>query len=161
MIELNTIVDENDNVIGAKVRNEITKDDIYRVSALWLYNKSGQVLLAQRSFTKSHEPGRWGPAVAGTVAKGESYLDNIIRETEEELGLAGLDFELGPKKFQTNDWRYFSQRFYATTDKDISEMKIEKREVAQVKWFDEDEVKKLVKEKPELFVPSMKRFYGN
>ncbi len=43
------VVDENDNVIGSKSRDEIDySKDIYRVSCLWVTNPKGEVLLAQR-----------------------------------------------------------------------------------------------------------------
>jgi len=158
-MEKNTIVDGNDVVIGAKSRNEITHEDIYRVAGLWLYNKKGQLLLAQRAFTKSHSPGKWGPSVAGTVEEGEDYLTTIVRETEEELGLTGLKFIEDEKNFRSEDWQYFSQRFTATTDKDISDMKIQREEVEQVQWFNEDEIPKLIQKDPDMFIPSMKEHY--
>jgi isopentenyldiphosphate isomerase len=79
-MEKQVIVDESDNVIGAKIRSDILPDDIYRVSCLWLRNPSGEVLLAQRSFDKKNDPGRWGPAVAGTVSENETYEENIRKE---------------------------------------------------------------------------------
>lgn len=81
------IVDEEDNIIDYKERKKLDLKDIYRVSALWIENSKGEILLAQRSFNKKHHPGLWGPAVAGTVEKGESYEENISHEIEEELGI--------------------------------------------------------------------------
>lgn len=82
------IVNENDEYIGAKERSEIDHGtDIYRVSALWLINSLGQVLLAKRAATKDHSPGKWGPAVAGTVEESETYDENIRKEAKEEIGL--------------------------------------------------------------------------
>jgi len=52
------IVDEKDKIIGYKDRKEIQKEDIYRVSALWITNSKDEILLAQRAFSKSHDPGR-------------------------------------------------------------------------------------------------------
>ena len=46
------IVDENDKKIGLKMRGDIKQKEIYRVSALWIENSKGDVLLAQRSFNK-------------------------------------------------------------------------------------------------------------
>lgn len=60
------IVNENDEIIGHKARGTLEQLDIYRVSALWIKNSQGDILLAQRKFTKKHDPGKWGPAVAGT-----------------------------------------------------------------------------------------------
>jgi hypothetical protein len=38
MKDIQTIVDENDEIISHKHRHEITSEDIYRVSALWIEN---------------------------------------------------------------------------------------------------------------------------
>jgi isopentenyl-diphosphate Delta-isomerase len=157
--ERNTIVDENDNVIGAKIRKDITLSDIYRVAGLWLRNDQGQVLLARRALSKSHDPGKWGPAVAGTVIEGEDYLATMKREAYEELGLDDLTFEIGPKKLIKGQWwQYYSQKFYATTNRDILDMKIQKDEVEEIKWFDEATLPELIREKPEMFVGSMQNY---
>ena len=74
------VVDERDEVTGTKDYESVTSNDIYRVSALWIVNLRGEVLLAQRSFNKTKDPGTWGPAVAGTVEKGEDYDTNIVKE---------------------------------------------------------------------------------
>jgi len=74
MGELIHIVDENDRLIGVKNRAAIGyAKDIYRVSALWLTNPDGYVLLAKRANQKDKEPGVWGPAVSGTVEENEDY----------------------------------------------------------------------------------------
>jgi isopentenyldiphosphate isomerase len=61
------IVDENEKVIGAKERDQILPTDIQQITGLWLTNSKGEVLLAQRQITKKNDPGKWGPAAAGTV----------------------------------------------------------------------------------------------
>src|SRR5579883_3197132 len=90
------IVDEHDKLISTKAREAIQPSDIYRVAALWLTNPAGDVLLAQRKWTKKHDPGKWGPAVAGTVNSSETYGTNIYKEAQEEIGLAGAPFARGP-----------------------------------------------------------------
>ena len=90
MTEKIIIVDEDDNIIGSKERNSIVSGDIYRVSALLIENSKGEILLAQRALTKKHDPGKWGPPVAGTVEEGETYESNIVKEAEEELGLKNI-----------------------------------------------------------------------
>jgi len=85
------IVDENDNPIGLKERGTLDYDkDIYRVSALWITNSKGQILIARRALTKKQNPGKWGPGVAGTIDEGETYDSNIIKEAKEELGLQNI-----------------------------------------------------------------------
>ena len=94
------VVDGEDNVIEHKSREAVDREGlIYRVSALWIKNSSGESLLARRARTKTHSPGMWGPAAAGTVEEGESYEKNIIKEAEEELGVENTSFDMGPKTF--------------------------------------------------------------
>lgn len=152
------IVDENDNLIEYKEREKINyQEDIYRVSALWIVNSKGEVLLAKRAATKTQDPNKWGPAVAGTVDKGESYEQNIIKEAEEELGLKEIAFEKGRKTRVQGRYNYFCQWFILKTDKDISEFKIEQDEVSEIKWWAKKELKEQLKANPDLFVSGMKQ----
>ena len=48
--EMLEVVDENDNVIEYKDSNDRKPKEICRVSALWLTDKEGNILLAQRGF---------------------------------------------------------------------------------------------------------------
>jgi len=90
------VVDEEDNIIDHMSMNEVDKKDLrYRVAALWLKNSKGENLLARRAYNKIHNPGKWGPAAAGTVEKGETYESNIIKEIQEELGIKNLDLKPG------------------------------------------------------------------
>ena len=82
------IVNDNDEVIAAKNRSDLDyANDIFRTSSLWITNKKGEILLAQRAFDKQANPGKWGEAVGGVVEGEDSYDETIRREAEEELGL--------------------------------------------------------------------------
>ncbi|MCD6398435.1 MAG: NUDIX domain-containing protein [Candidatus Aenigmarchaeota archaeon] len=153
-----TVVDENDNAIGYKERGKIKPDDIYRVSALWIKNSRGDILLAKRALTKKNDPGKWGPSVAGTVGNGESYEENIVREAEEELGLKGIKPVKGPKVRTYGKHNFFCQWFILTIDKKISEFRIQKEEVDRVKWFSKEELIKMLESNPEYFLNDMKKY---
>jgi isopentenyl-diphosphate delta-isomerase len=150
------IVNEQDEVITMKERKGVGPDDIYRVSALWLKNSKGEFLLARRAFSKSHDPGKWGPAVAGTVEENETYETNIVKEIFEELGLKDLPLQPGPKVFIQGKHKFFDQWFAAVADLDIQDFTISQEEVAEIAWFSLEEYRKLITEKPEQFIPSMK-----
>lgn len=157
------IVDKDDNVIGAKYRDElIDEKDIYRVSALWVTNSKGEILLAQRRFSKKNDPGKWGPAVAGTVDEGETYEDNIYKEAEEELGIKGLKFSLGPKTSTLNRPNvrhlHFSQWFKVNIDEDLDYFKIQEEEVEQIKWFTVDEIFNILKKDSYFFLSGVTRW---
>jgi len=154
------IVDENNNIIGHKERETLKREDIYRVSALWLTNGKGDILLARRALTKSHDPGKWGPAVAGTVEEGETYHSNIVKETAEELGLKDIKPEKGPMIRISSRHNYFCQWYILTIDKPITQFKIQKAEVEEIKWFSKGELAEQLDKKPEEFLKRMKRYLG-
>lgn len=156
------IVDKNDNIIASKERESLEVRDIYRVSALWLKNSKGEILLARRALSKSHSPGKWGPAVAGTLEEGETYKTNIIKETEEEIGLKNVKFKKGPKsKIKlAGRLRYFLQWYTAEINNPAEEFKIQESEVAKVRWFTRNELKKKLQENPSEFIYSVDQWIG-
>ncbi len=141
MSEIIPIVNDRDAVIGSAAREVFDyARNIYRVSALMVMNGRGQVLLAQRSLKKPNAPGVWGPSVAGTVAMGESYIDTMVREAEEEIGLSGVEFEILHKSLIRSKRSFFCQFFRAIVDRLEGEFIIQTDEVEQIRWADIDEV---------------------
>jgi len=154
MMGHNTIVDRNDEVISYKPRNGLDEGDIYRISALWLMNSRGRILLAQRAFTKKNDPGRWSVAASGTVEQGETYESNMIKEAEEELGLRDLQLELGPKLFVPDNGYgngYFCQFFFAKSDLRAEDLKVQEEEVAAVRWIGEADLLSELRDAPDQF----------
>lgn len=152
------IVNDKDEIIGVKERDEFGPTDIRRVAGLWLTNSKGEVLLAQRGFDKKLDPGKWGPAVAGTVEEGETYDTNIVKEIKEEIGLEGLELTKGPKYLITEGKSpRFTQMFTAKIDKPVKEFIIQEDEVEQVKWMAIDGLQIDLKLNPQLYVPAVSR----
>jgi len=152
------IVNENDQVIGYKKRGTLDQKDIYRTAALWIENSKGEILLVKRALTKKRSPGLWGPAVAGTIEKDESYESNIIKEMQEELGLSNIF----PKKFAKTRVIYphnhFTQWFLLKIDKEVKDFKINKDEVEEIEWFSREELFNSVKEDSKELIKSLKIF---
>ena len=147
------VVDEEDVVVGSELRSVVDERGLrYRVSGLWLRNSEGDVLLARRAYTKAHYPGRWGPAVAGTVDEGESYEENMVKEAGEELGLTGVDMKKGPKTKTSGKYNNFTQWFVGVVDERVSFFKIQEEEVAEIRWFSVGELKDMMRENPDEFV---------
>ena len=148
------IVNENDKIIDF-VERDTKEGGIYRVSALWITNSRGEILLAKRVMTKSHEPGKWGPAVAGTNEEGETYESNILKEAEEELGLCGIKLKKFKKVRVSHKYHFFCQWFTLKMDKSAEEFKLQKTEVDKVKWWTKEELSEKISEHPEEFTTSM------
>jgi len=108
-------------------------------------NSKNEILLAKRALTKKHDPGKWGPAVAGTVDEGETYDSNIVKEVEEELGLKNIN----PEKWIKNDtigkqkYQHFTQWYKLRLDEPLDYFKLQEEEVSEIKWFARDELKEL------------------
>ena|ERR1700733_1343376 len=151
------IVNEQDEIIGYKERNETNSEDITRVSGLWVTDKDGNILLAQRAFTKKNDPGKWGPAVAGTVEEGETYESNIIKEMEEEIGLVNFVPVLSHKNRRSTSHEYWGQWFTAVIDHDYP-FKKQDEEVEELKWFTKEELLKLLDEKPGMFLKEFSKY---
>ncbi|MCK5510789.1 NUDIX domain-containing protein [Candidatus Parcubacteria bacterium] len=150
------IVNENDRIIGYKKRETLNQSDIYRVSALWIKNSKGEILLAQRKFDKKNDPDKWGPAVAGTNDKGESYESNIIKEAEEEIGLKNHNFKKNKKIRYYGKHNHFCQWFTYIIDRKIEKFTIQKDEVEQIKWFKKNELLNELSQNPDKFLKSIK-----
>jgi len=152
------IVDDQDQLIGVKERADTNyKTDIYRVSALWIKNSKGQTLLAKRAAVKNNDPGKWGPAVAGTIDEGETYDDNIYKEAVEEIGLKGEQFTKGPKTHITHPRNYFCQWYFVTLDRDADSFVKQEDEVDELEWVDIEQMKQELQTTPDKYVPAMKQ----
>lgn len=156
MTEIIPIVDENDQVIGlvAKDKFDKTTGAIYRTVSLFLFNKKGQILIQRRALSKKTYAGKWDfAAVAGHVVFGESYLEAIQRETDEELGLKNIDFFEVEKSFtKTKDGkRRFTQVFLAVGDFSLDDLQVPKSEIAEVKLIPLTDLKEMFAQNPDDF----------
>ncbi len=148
------IVNEQDEIIGHKERTDRYIEELVRATGLWVTDKDGNVLLAQRSLNRRYGPGLWGPAAGGVVEEGETPETCMLREAEEEIGLRGLKIKPGPKIRLDDCFAYF---FTVTVESDYKYKK-QNEEVGQLKWFSEKEINELLKEKPEIFLNDFKKF---
>src|ERR1700741_57607 len=151
------IVNEKDQPIGLKGYDELSYNDIYQVSALWLTDStSGDCLITQRKWTKHNDPGKWMAAASGTIEENETYDDNMVHEIEEEIGLTNLNLRKGPKEF-VNDGQhqYFVQWYFAEVNKHKVTIKIQKDEVEDYTWVSREQLIRDLHNNPSKFVPGL------
>lgn len=150
------IVNDQDEIIGHKKREEVDySKDIFRTAALWVTNPRGEILIAQRKLTKDKDPGKWGPAVAGTVDEGETYESNIYKEAGEEIGLTDTKLSVGPKKLYKHVRSQFVQWYICIVDKPASFFIPQEDEVEEIIWISKKALLDDVKSNPDKYVPSM------
>lgn len=152
------IVNNQDEPIGVKERGELDyATDIYRISALWLTNTKGESLLAKRARTKDKDPGKWGPAVAGTVDEGETYRQNIYKEAAEEIGLSGVTFTEGVKMHTLHPRQSFTQWYTVKLDRTIASFTRQVSEVDALEWVNTEQLKAELQANPSKYIPNMQR----
>jgi len=149
-----TLVNEDDQVIGKKLIDEVTGSDIVRVSALWIENSRGEVLLAKRPVDKRRDPNRWGPAVASIIGEHESYLAAIKEASEREIGLTGVTLETRDRVRVRGENNFYCQLFYLQADLAVEKLKLNAKEVQIMEWKNKEEVQKMYQENPQFFVQS-------
>jgi len=152
------IVNENDEIIGYKERGTEQPTDIFRSTSLWITNSKDEVLLARRAWTKRGSPGKWGSSAGGIVEEHETYDTNVLKETEEEIGLKKIKPTKGPKLRLSSDHNSFSQFYFLMRDLPVHEFKLQASEVAEVRWFTKEELKKAFQQDPQQFTSSIKSY---
>jgi isopentenyldiphosphate isomerase len=150
------VVDDSDNLLEYKLRSELTGSERIRISAIWVENSAGDILLAQRAFDRKVDPGRWGPASAGTVVKGESYEDNAVKELAEEIGVKGVPLEpVGKRIFDSRTGSKRACQFYKVViDWPLERFTPQLEEVASLRWYKKDELADELQKNPDKFMGS-------
>jgi len=153
MSELILEIDKNNNPIGMRERNDFyTQELFHRSCVLFLFNHKNEMLLQKRSDSKKWFPGLWEFSASGTVGD-ESDENCIIRETKEELGIDGLDFnflfQITPE--EKGD-RVYNIAFLARTNQEIT---FDKKEVASVRWISLDKLQKEIALEGDKFTPQL------
>jgi isopentenyl-diphosphate Delta-isomerase len=134
----------------------------HRTVHVWIRNSRGELLLQKRSLTKETFPGMWDISAAGHISAGDSSRESAVREAAEELGIAvGND---------TLQFLFTLQKSYVSPDNSIKDNEIsdvylslqpveegeiepDPKEVSGVEFHSVSNLKKLLSEKRELFVP--------
>lgn len=151
------IVNERDEVIGFKPDAEKTASDIGRVTGLFIFNSQKEILLSKRVAGKKHDPNKWSIAVCGTVEEGETYLSNIIKEAEEEIGLKVQAADLREDFYGLweSTHRFFYKQYHVEVNLPLSAFVLQTDEVAELRFVPAGEFFDWMEKSPQDFVTSM------
>lgn len=82
------LVDENDNPIGQMAKMEAhIKCKLHRAFSIFIFNRSGELLLQQRAFNKYHSAGKWTNTCCSHPRPGELTADAAKRRLKEEMNM--------------------------------------------------------------------------
>ncbi len=131
-----------------QIKKEAHKEnDLHMAAHIWIFNSKWEVLIQKRTDNKDSYPWLWDISVAGHISSGETMLTGAFRETSEELGMNTTIDDLVPIGFYreeiTLDMPWYedgwfnnelNEIFVMRFDGDISNLKIQPEEVAEIKY---------------------------
>lgn len=146
LMEKRDLYDENRKLTGETIfkGEKIPKDKYIVVVLIFIQNSKGEFLIQKRSARKNGKFATTG----GHPKSGESSIQGIITEVEEEIGL-----KLNPKDLKlyfsgkSEAERVFWDDYYVKMDiQDIKQLKLQEDEVSSIEWLSENEIINLVKQ---------------
>ncbi|MDD3175425.1 MAG: NUDIX domain-containing protein [Candidatus Nanoarchaeia archaeon] len=158
MDEIIAIVNDKDEIIGTDFFKHIHSFGLlHREAYIYLINSNNEVLLQRRN-----DNNLWDHSAAGHFSEKESYVEGAKRELFEELG---IDVELNDLKeivyekresIKPNKKNLRFVKIYLLRKKVlVKDMILDPNEVKEVKYFNKDDLKKLL-ETPQTLANSAK-----
>lgn len=148
------LVNYQDKELGTMEKLEAhRKGVLHRAISLFLFNSRGEMLLQQRSAIKYHSPLLWTNACCSHPRPNESYQSAIQRRLFEELGIhtqLHLKFHFIYKinvgnNLIEHELDHVFIGFYNGL------IPFNSKEVAKIKWISNEELKKQIQTKSEVF----------
>lgn len=129
------------------MRKELVNSEVI----VFLLNNKKQVLLQKRSEFEKHNPNKWS-ICAGHVEEYDSSLKSaVVREVKEELGVVIFETSLIELNLEETHTTNF---YYTYIDKEENDFIIQKKEVAEAKWYDIDMVIDMMENKDNSIISS-------
>jgi isopentenyl-diphosphate delta-isomerase len=152
MVELFSVVDENDNLIKGEERSIVhSSKQWHRDIGVFIFNSRGELLVQIRSLDKDKHPNKYDCSVSGHVEYGEEYEEAAVRETKEELGIDNVKIKpvlhcrmvAGPNDYQ------ITKLFKCIYDGKIKP----NEEVSEIRFFELEDLREIIDKEPDKLAP--------
>lgn len=157
------IYDSEGKLTGIKkTKKEAHSEGLWHKAVhVWVVNSKKELLIQKRSPIVDSYPNKLDISAAGHVSAGEDDVTSALREAEEEIGLKLTKKDLVKigviKQIHTPRADYINNEinpiFIVKMDLNLNKIKKQVEEVSEVKYIPYKELKNLVENKGELFVP--------
>ncbi len=123
-------------------RTTLKSGEYHLVVHIWVIDSKGNFLIQRRSEKRKLMPGEWA-ATGGSAISGESSVTAAARELQEELGIKAPrgSLKLARRMKRRNS---FLDIWFIKCDADIARLRLQRSEVAEVKWATLDELRDMV-----------------
>ena len=133
-------------------REECHKNGLWhRAVYAFIIDNKGNILLQKRSSNKKLWPNMWDVTVGGHVDAGEFGRQALVREVKEELGVEiedkDIKYLIGSTSINEQGDiinKHYNECYLITKNIPISDIKIQKEEVSDVRYFSKDELLKRI-----------------
>lgn len=122
---------------------QLNLGEYHLVVHIWVVGSDGRLLIQRRSKKKLLMPGKWA-ATGGAAISGETSVQAAMRELHEELGIKAQEDDMIFVKRLTRR-NSFVDIWMLKIDIDISDLRLQKSEVAAIKWVTVNELKQMIK----------------
>lgn len=162
--ELVILVNELDEEIGLMPKMEAHKKGVlHRAFSVFVFNKSGELMLQQRAASKYHSPLLWTNTCCSHQRSGERNIEAGKRRLQEEMGFV---CELR----EATSFIYKAQLENGLTEHELDHImigyysdnpEINKEEVESFKWMTLEDVKKDIFLNPDDYTAWFKIIFDN
>lgn len=149
------LINKDDKIIGEVERNKAHSQGLWHRSAtVFIFNKKNELLIQKRALNMDW-PNLWDSSCSGHVRVNENYEQTAQRELEEELGIEcelrsiGKIIEENVSPLGVNNKEYV-KIFVCQSD---GPFKIQKSELAKIKFMSLKRIQKKIAKHPEKFTP--------
>lgn len=162
-----TIVDENDNVVGAAERYEAWSNGLpHRIVRIFVVRDDDKILLHKRAANVDDNKNKWDQSAGGHVDEGEDYEAAARRETLEELCIQPSSFRSVGKMYVERPLpnnglaKRFIHVFIAQLGNEDQKIIFDQREIAAIGWYTIAEINAWLARKPEDFTSNFPKAFA-
>lgn len=153
-------VDSQDNLLGFESKEACHDGDglLHRAFSIFLFDRSGRLLLQQRSEQKRLWPGYWANSCCSHPRRGESDAEAAARRIREELGVSPpltflYRFEYHARYGELGSEHELCSVYAAVDDNPV---RININEIADIRWIEPDVLDLELAKHPERYAPWLK-----
>ncbi len=155
------LVDRKDNILGyeEKIKCHLGKGLAHRAFSIFIFNDRNEILIQKRAKGKMLWPGFWANACCSHPRKEEGYIKAGKRRLKEEMGI-DTNLKLVFKFYYQAEYKNIGSEnelcAVLVGKYNGNEINSDLEEAEEWKWIGIEELKKDMKQSPDIYVPWFK-----